>query len=141
MERVEQLAKVFSEIHNYSYVPFYDEIEVDFWDRLPESSSNPTEQLSKDFFRKMSTYVTELLKSEKNKQERLAKILYEIHAGCLVPFYKSQEIFDRYKNDHEDYWYEHTWDKLEDDLINKEVVDKKFFLDIARHLIEEAKLY
>ena len=95
IKKIDYLAKSFSEIHSNSFVPFYDEVESTFWYDLPEISMNHKEQLDKEFFVRMAHQVFDVLKSEKNKQEALAKILYDIHASQYVPFYISKENFDK----------------------------------------------
>jgi hypothetical protein len=83
----------------------------------------------------MATYVFELLEQERNKQETLAEILYDIHSSRLVPFYITKEKFDKYKYDPENLFRDAMWENLENDLNNKEVVDKKFFLEMALYII------
>lgn len=142
MKKLEQLAKIFAEIHANDFPPFYEEkgFKSNFWSELPEKSSNHKEQLDKDFFMRMARQVYEILKNEKNKQENLAKILYDIHSSQYVPFYISKKVFDKYKNDNEDSFGEDTWENLAKDLSNNEEVDKKFFLIMAKYIINQVGL-
>jgi hypothetical protein len=142
MKKVEQLAKIFAEIHAYDFSPFYEgkDFKSNFWVELPKKSANHKEQLDKDFFIKMAHQVYDVLKSEENKQESLAKILCEIHGSKYVPFYITKKKFDKYKNDTEDSFDEYTWEKLAYDLKDKEEVDKKFFLEMAEFIINQVGL-
>lgn len=142
MKKAEQLAKTFAEIHAYDFPPFYEDkdFKSNFWVELPEKSANHKEQLDKDFFIRMAIFVMESLEQTKNKQEALAKNLYEIHSSMLVPFYISKENFDTYKDDPDNLFRDDTWENLEDDLNNKEVVDKKFFFEMALYIINKVGL-
>lgn len=69
-----------------------------------------------------------------DKVEKLAKILSEVHGSCYSPFYESmnnEETSDPYK---------YSWEELEEKAENPSDVDKKFFRDMAKHILSELGL-
>jgi hypothetical protein len=127
----ETLAKIFAEIHDYSFVPFYGNTHSNYWAELNEESDRFGKNISKEFFRKMAAYAINIYRNAENKHFALAEILFCIHSSSLVPFYISEEDMKRSLADPDDYWYRNNWNNLEMHSNNDELVDKNFFLEMA----------
>ena len=127
----ETLAKIFAEIHDYSFVPFYGNEPSNYWEELNEVSDRFEKNIGKEFFRKMAAYAIEICSNAENKHIALAEILYSIHSSSLVPFYVSEEDMKKSLADPDDYWYKNSWNSLEMNSNNDELVDKNFFLEMA----------
>ena len=139
---MERLAKILADIHVNNYSPFYDiegydDPDLNFWFELPEKSNDNKVQLDKNFFRRMAKHVYKELNKTTNKQEVFARMLWNIHATRLVPFYKTQEEYDTYMNDPEDSFRKDSWNNLTNKTIKKDKVDKQFFRRMAKHIIAE----
>ena len=141
-EKILSLAKIVSQIHSKSLVPFYDnEDKYSLWEEL-EDKTNLKGDVDKFFFIKIAEFIIKKInkKEVENKQDALAKIMYDIHSSLLVPFYISKYKYEKYTNDKEDMLSNHNWKNLEYDANDKEVVDKKFFLDMAKFIIQNLQL-
>ena len=141
-QTIVSLAKMASQIHSKSLAPFYDnEDEYSLWEEL-EDKTNIKGDVDKTFFIRIAEFIIKKMnkKDVQNKQDVLARILYDIHSSLLVPFYISKYQFEKYTNDEEDMLYDHKWDNLEYDANKKEVVDKKLFLDMATFVLTQTSI-
>lgn len=132
------LAKVLSQIHCKSLIPFYDDGDnFVFWEELDDITSGDVDELSKQFFIEMAVCVIKKINSHnpQNIIEVFAKLLYEIHASRLVPFYINESDLEKFNNDPEDSSRLYTWENLEYHSVEREIVDKSFFLKMASHVL------
>ena len=104
-------------------------------------TSNDTNEISKDFFIKMAKHVLNVLDKSSNKTDCLAKILFEIHSHCLIPFYFTEDAFKKYRSDPSDFWFSYNWENLTPKKKEKsEDIDKDFFVKMATYIINDNKL-
>lgn len=137
--KVDSLAETFALIHAHCFQPFYDwdgKAEPDefsfCWDRLPEKSE-ASENVDKDFFRKIARFALERLSAnlaEDLQLNELARIASAVHGNCLEPFYS-------HASDFPDYAASYDFNNLPEQGQDSNQLDKQFFLRIARHILTQ----
>src|SRR4051812_9224675 len=113
MDKTELLSKYLYDIHCKQLNPFYGEDDPHPWNDLAEKSSELND-IDKTFFRTIAKDITLMIKSEPDFATRLPKILYEIHASRLPPYYISFADDIIYTNDPEDDHSKDDWSTLEE---------------------------
>jgi len=139
MDKTELLSSYLFDIHNNQLTPFYDGSDTLKYQDLVEKS-NDNNDVDKTFFRIIAKDIIEKHKKESGFESQLPKILYEIHASSLPPYYLSFEDYSIFHNDPEDIRSKHNWSKLEENAVDKNQVDKMFFRDIAKFIINALKV-
>jgi len=138
MDKTELLSKYLFDIHNYQLTPFYDGANALKYQDLDEKS-NDNSEVDKTFYRIIAKDIIENFKTDPGFESQLPKILYEIHARSLPPYFLSFENYIIYQNDPEDGASKFNWATLEENVIDKNQVDKMFFRNIAKFIINAIK--
>lgn len=66
--------------------------------------------------------------------QKLAIILCEVHGNCYAPFYEA------INNDETTFCHRYGWDYLTEKSEDPDIVDKIFFIEMAKHIISEVEL-
>lgn len=136
MGNTELLARTLFDIHSKQLNPFYGENKIDSWNDLPDLTDNRTDT-DKNFFRLIAKDFINQFSNDKNFHKKLPQLLYEIHAYSLPPHYMTEEDYQIYHNDPEDGCYKNNWTTLANESQDKEQIDKKFFNEIAKCILDE----
>ena len=138
MDKTELLSKYLFDIHKKQLTSYYDGDDTFSWQYLVEKSHDIND-IDRVFFRTIATDIIEKQKTDPDFETQLPKILYEVHASILPPYYISFADYLIYNNDPEDDFSKYTWTNLIENSADKDQVDKQFFRDIAHFIIAELK--
>lgn len=142
---IENLAICLFEIHCKQLVPFYYKSELDKkkdnpmnWSELPEKSKVNSE-INKDFFR---TIAIDIIRESKKSsfENELPEKLYLIHSSHLAPYYISNDDYNKWIIDREEYLFRFNWKTLKEKTNKKNEVDKLFFKKMAKFLTSDLKI-